>query len=294
MWGVLALAALTVPATAQTSRTDEAQKSVPTVTIINQAPEPQPDAPPVLTVSPQRPAAAAAAPPAVVAPSDATKSAPEADGVAAAMPAEPAPQLDPTLAIDVDLARQQMTVSEHGETVHTWPISSARYGYRTPTGTFQPTWMTKMWYSRQYDYAPMPHSIFFHQGVAIHATYAIRALGRPASHGCVRLEPRNAAELFRLVASHGRERTQIVVHGRADHSNDEMASVAQRRRAAEGAPVRYRRESSYRYLPPNSYRRGHAAYRPPPGYSYAPRTKRGYNAAPRRPPRGLYSYGYGF
>jgi hypothetical protein len=185
-----------------------------------------------------------------------------------------------------------MTVSEHGATVHTWPISSARYGYRTPTGTFQPTWMTKMWYSRQYDYAPMPHSIFFHQGVAIHATYAIRALGRPASHGCVRLEPRNAAELFRLVASHGKERTQIVVHGRADHSSDEMAYVGPRSRAAEDAPVRYRRESPYRYLPANSYRR--AANRPPPGYAYAPRTKRGYYASPRRPPRGLYSYGYGF
>ena len=77
-----------------------------------------------------------------------------------------------------------MKISENGEPLYTWPISSARYGYRTPTGTFQPTWMSKMWYSRQYDYAPMPHAIFFHQGVAIHATYATRALGSPASHGC--------------------------------------------------------------------------------------------------------------
>lgn len=312
LWVVLAVAALAGPAAAQTGvRADAAQNGVPTVTILNKASEAsQADAPPTLEVSPQSSAVAPSAPPAPEAssadeaPSGATgpataesATAPGSAGAtdaAATKPAEPAPQLEPTLAINIDLARQQMTVSEHGATLHAWPISSARYGHRTPTGTFQPTWMTKMWYSRQYDYAPMPYSIFFHQGVAIHATYAIRALGRPASHGCVRLEPRNAAELFRLVTEHGRERTQIVVHGRADHSDDEMAYGAPRSRAAEEAPVRYRRESPYRYLPPNSYRRGYAANRPPPGYSYAPRTKRGYHAAPRRPPRGLYSYGYGF
>jgi lipoprotein-anchoring transpeptidase ErfK/SrfK len=302
LWGALAAVAFADPSAAQTDdRADAAQNGVPTVTILNKASETsEAVAPPTLEVSPQRPAAAAPfaapapQPSAVTAPAE-TTTAPGsavATDVAATKPAEPAPQLDPTLTINVDLSRQQMTVSEHGVTLHTWPISSARYGHRTPTGTFQPTWMTKMWYSRQYDYAPMPYSIFFHQGVAIHATYAIRALGRPASHGCVRLEPRNAAELFRLVAAHGKERTQIVVHGRADHSSDEMASAAPRSRGTEEEPVRYRRESPYRYLPPNSYRR--AANRPPPGYAYAPRTKRGYYAAPRRPPRGLYSYGYGF
>lgn len=290
LWGAMAVA-FANPSAAQTVRADEAQNGVPTVTILNKASEAsEAVAPPTLEVSPQRPASQ---PSALTAPAESATAPANAGATDAAVkPAEPVPQLEPTLTINVDLARQQMTVSEHGETVHTWPISSARYGYRTPTGTFQPTWMTKMWYSRQYDYAPMPHSIFFHQGVAIHATYAIRALGRPASHGCVRLAPRDAAELFRLVAAHGKERTQIVVHGRADHSDDQMASVAPRSRAAEDEPVRYRRESPYRYLPPNSYRR--AANRPPPGYAYAPRTKRGYYAAPRRPPRGLYSYGYGF
>jgi lipoprotein-anchoring transpeptidase ErfK/SrfK len=180
-----------------------------------------------------------------------------------------------------------MTVAENGISLHTWQISSARYGYRTPAGTFRPTWMTKMWYSRQYDLAPMPHAIFFHKGVAIHGTYATRALGNPASHGCVRLALANAATLFKLVSRHGKERTEIVVHGTPDHST--AGRVASYGGRASEEVVRFRRASSYRYLPPRYYGRGHAAY----GY-VAPR--RAY-AAPRHAPRGLYngySYGYGF
>ncbi len=122
--------------------------------------------------------------------------------------------------------------------VYSWVVSTAAYGYRTPTGTFKPTWMSKMWYSRQYDYAPMPHAVFFHQGVAIHATYATRSLGRPASHGCVRLAPKNAATLFKLVSSHGKERTQIVVHGRPDHSN-QVATNDRYERLRRGTAQRY-------------------------------------------------------
>jgi lipoprotein-anchoring transpeptidase ErfK/SrfK len=66
-----------------------------------------------------------------------------------------------------------------------------------------------MHYSRKYDNAPMPHSVFFHYGYAIHATDAVKALGRPASHGCVRLSPANASKLFALVKQHGSGRTRI-------------------------------------------------------------------------------------
>jgi hypothetical protein len=182
-----------------------------------------------------------------------------------------------------------MTVAENGFILHTWPVSSARYGYRTPTGTYQPTWMSKMWYSRQYDYAPMPNAIFFHQGVAIHATYATRQLGQPASHGCVRLAPKNAATLYRMVSNHGKEKTQIVVHGTPDHSRARVAGSE----SYSGSTMRVRRMP--RYLPPSYYGRATTAYGPPPGY-YAPRKGRKY-AQPRHQPRGLYnsySYGYGF
>jgi lipoprotein-anchoring transpeptidase ErfK/SrfK len=63
--------------------------------------------------------------------------------------------------------------------------------------------MERMWYSRKYDNAPMPHALFFEGGLAIHGTNAIRQLGRPASHGCVRLSPGNARTLFDLVRQHG-------------------------------------------------------------------------------------------
>ena len=71
--------------------------------------------------------------------------------------------------------------------------------------------MHKMWYSRKYDMAPMPHSIFFHGGYAIHGTDHVRSLGRPASHGCVRLHPRNARTLYNLVRRNGPRNTRIIL-----------------------------------------------------------------------------------
>ena len=111
----------------------------------------------------------------------------------------------------VDLSTQTMQVTVDGETVYTWPVSTARRGYVTPTGTYRPTRLHRKWYSRKYDNAPMPHSIFFRGGYAIHGTTAVRSLGRAASHGCIRLHPENAATLFRIVRSHGSQNTRIVI-----------------------------------------------------------------------------------
>lgn len=90
-----------------------------------------------------------------------------------------------------------------------WEVSTARSGYHTPTGDFQPYLLKPMHYSRKYDNAPMPNSIFFHGGYAIHATYDIKHLGRPASHGCIRLSPRDAKWLYQLVKENGKENTYI-------------------------------------------------------------------------------------
>jgi lipoprotein-anchoring transpeptidase ErfK/SrfK len=87
--------------------------------------------------------------------------------------------------------------SDYGS--YQWPVSTARKGFYTPTGTFHPYSLQLMHYSRKYDNAPMPHSIFFSGGYAIHATPHVGALGRPASHGCVRLSPSNAATLYSIV-----------------------------------------------------------------------------------------------
>ncbi|MGI9356766.1 MAG: L,D-transpeptidase [Rhizobiaceae bacterium] len=111
----------------------------------------------------------------------------------------------------VDISEQRMQVFVNGVHKHTFKVSTAGRGYRTPTGTWKPYRMHKMWYSRKYDNAPMPHSIFYNGGYAVHATNAIRRLGRPASHGCVRLHPKNAKEFFGLVLAAGRKNTTITV-----------------------------------------------------------------------------------
>lgn len=127
--------------------------------------------------------------------------------------AEKARPVHPTLKASINLSSQTMTVSEHGKTKYVWKISSGRRGYHTPRGTYRPQWLSRMHYSRKYDNAPMPHSVFFHGGYAIHATYATGALGRPASHGCVRLSPSHAKTFYRLVGRHGKARTRITVTG---------------------------------------------------------------------------------
>ncbi|HRN84017.1 MAG TPA: L,D-transpeptidase [Hyphomicrobium sp.] len=201
----------------------------------------------------------------------------------------PAPPPSPTLHIDIDLTEQRLTVSENGSVRHAWAISSGRRGYATPTGTFQPTWMTRQWFSRQYDNAPMPHSIFFHQGVAIHGSWALRSLGRPASHGCVRLAPKNAATLFRMVSRHGKERTRIVVHG-TPNFGPPPAVASREQRTVRGAQAR-RSGGPYTYLPPSAATRNAASY---DGY-VPPRVRRRGQAQAYypRPPRGLFT-GYGF
>jgi lipoprotein-anchoring transpeptidase ErfK/SrfK len=100
--------------------------------------------------------------------------------------------------ITISKSKQMMQVdSDQGS--YQWRVSTARKGYYTPTGTFHPYSLQTMHYSKKYDNAPMPHSIFFSGGYAIHATPHVGALGRPASHGCVRLHPSNAAQLFDIV-----------------------------------------------------------------------------------------------
>ena len=116
------------------------------------------------------------------------------------------------IVVTVDKSAQRLTVEVDGFTRYQWPVSTARWGYRTPNGTYRPQWLARKWFSTKYDGSPMPYSIFFNGGYAIHGSYEIRHLGRPASHGCIRLHPANAAVLFALVQANMRE-TQIVVMG---------------------------------------------------------------------------------
>jgi lipoprotein-anchoring transpeptidase ErfK/SrfK len=115
------------------------------------------------------------------------------------------------LLVRVDISSQTMMVSENGKRAYAWKVSTAGRGYRTPIGSYRPTRLHRMWYSSKYDNAPMPHSIFFRGGYAIHGTDRLKSLGRPVSHGCVRLHPSNARKLYNLVLAYGRKNTRIVV-----------------------------------------------------------------------------------
>ena len=113
--------------------------------------------------------------------------------------------------VTVDRGDQLMRVYIEGDLVYVWPVSTGRMGYRTPAGRYSPTVLRRMHYSRKYDDAPMPHAIFFRGGYAIHGTYAVGRLGRQASHGCIRLHPANARELFQMVQDYGPGDTRIVI-----------------------------------------------------------------------------------
>lgn len=116
-----------------------------------------------------------------------------------------------TVSITIDVSDQLMYVQTDEGFNDVYPVSTARKGYHTPIGDYKPTRMAKMHYSKTYDNAPMPHSIFFYNGYAIHATYDKKNLGRPASHGCVRLHPTHAARLYGMVKEAGMENTFIEI-----------------------------------------------------------------------------------
>lgn len=118
------------------------------------------------------------------------------------------------ISIVVNKTTQRMIVSVDGQERYSWPVSTGMAEYATPTGAFAPSRLAKAHYSREWDNAPMPHSIFFtKQGHAIHGSFEIKRLGSPASHGCVRLAPENAAVLFALVKEEGLPNTKVVLTG---------------------------------------------------------------------------------
>jgi lipoprotein-anchoring transpeptidase ErfK/SrfK len=120
----------------------------------------------------------------------------------------------PAVLININKTKQEMTVFLNGIEKYDWPVSTGRAGYSTPSGTYTATSMNKIWYSKQWDNSPMPHSIFFiKDGHAIHGSYEVKNLGKPVSHGCVRISPQNAAALYALVEETGLENTQIVLSG---------------------------------------------------------------------------------
>jgi len=126
-----------------------------------------------------------------------------------------APNAQPAMAAKIvakiDISQQRMEIYVNGLKRHVWRVSTGRRGYRTPTGRYRPGRMYRRYFSRKYYRSPMPHSVFFKGGYAIHGTNYVKRLGRRASHGCVRLHRRHAAELYRLINRYGKRNTRIVI-----------------------------------------------------------------------------------
>jgi hypothetical protein len=125
--------------------------------------------------------------------------------------------------IKVDKAAQRMTVEVDGQPRYVWPVSTGIAEYDTPNGAFTPFRMEADHYSKEWDDAPMPYSIFFtKQGHAIHGT-THASIGRPASHGCVRLKTANAEILYGLVKKQGLAHTTVVLTGKIPESAPAVA-----------------------------------------------------------------------
>lgn len=135
------------------------------------------------------------------------------------------------VSITVDKDNQQMTVAVDGAVRYQWPVSTGLPAYETPNGEHRAFRMEADHFSKEWDDAPMPHSIFFtKRGHAIHGTDHVRGLGGPASHGCVRLSRQHAATLFALVKEQGVLNTTVTLTG--------SAATAIARRKTDGAVAR--------------------------------------------------------
>jgi L,D-transpeptidase catalytic domain len=149
-----------------------------------------------------------------------------------------------SILVSIDKTKQRMTILVNGTQRYRWPVSTGARGYSTPSGTYTASSMNEIWYSKQWDNAPMPHAVFFtKEGHAIHGTNEVRRLGKPASHGCVRLSPENAATLYALVKENGLENTRVVLTGLTPGGEGKVAGRASRKTtSAMRSRPRYRTE----------------------------------------------------
>jgi lipoprotein-anchoring transpeptidase ErfK/SrfK len=113
--------------------------------------------------------------------------------------------------VRISKSEQTMSVYVNGDLAYVWPVSTGRGRYATPGGTFRPQRLERRWYSTRYSGAPMHNAVFYNGGYAIHATTEVSRLGRPASHGCIRLAPGHARAFYALVREHGAARTRISI-----------------------------------------------------------------------------------
>lgn len=94
--------------------------------------------------------------------------------------------------------------------IYYWKVSTAMKGMETPSGYFHPQGFSSSHKSSLYENSPMPWAVFFNVNIATHGTASISRLGRRASHGCVRLEPQRARDLFHLIGLAGEGLVDVI------------------------------------------------------------------------------------
>jgi hypothetical protein len=194
------------------------------------------------------------------------------------------------LDILVDKATQRMMVIQDGFVRYMWPVSTGRDETATPNGIYTPQRMERNWSSSAYYNSPMPYSIFFHRGYAIHGSYAIDRLGGPASHGCVRLHPHHAALLFDLVQREGPDKTTIEVTDDARPGEPSLPppEVAAGRGFEPPPPAIIRARPDGPSLPPREIPTARGFDPPPPGIIRARPDEPPFPPREMAPERALY------
>ncbi len=221
------------------------------------------------------------------------------------------------IAITVDKDAQMMTVAVDGVERYHWPVSTGNPSHETPNGTFRTFRMEADHFSKEFDDAPMPHSIFFTKvGHAIHGTESESKLGMPVSHGCVRLSRANASTLYAMVEKDGVLNTTVTLTGSSQVAlarnprSRANSAVARRDPASQYGSVGDPTDLTPQAAAPGQYAPQAAQYapqiqRPDDGYIYpadgssdgarypAPRgSRRIYNAQGYPQPQ-YYDNGYG-
>ncbi len=111
----------------------------------------------------------------------------------------------------VDLSQQRMHVFVEGKKKYTWVVSTGKKGWRTKPGFYTPFAQRRRFYSSKWRMSLPYLTMIGSDGTAIHGTYRTSKLGRPASHGCIRLSVGNAAKFYKLVKNYGMWSTQVEV-----------------------------------------------------------------------------------
>ncbi len=222
------------------------------------------------------------------------------------------PTANANVLVRIDKSTQQMSVWVDGAPRWQWRVSTGRPGRDTPSGTFRAFRMEAEHYSKEFDDAPMPNSIFFTKiGHAIHGYLDTRHLGEPASHGCVRLDPANAAKLYAVVQQEGVTNTTVEVTGSVSAAIARRHAPAFQPAGASTAPVAlapaedaprpgpvystgsyyggsyYGGSADERFAPVRTYRQpdadaGYARVAPTPPPSYPPFPRPGFFVDDRR------------